>query len=170
MSWARAIEALCVMLLAVPVQAQEVSPTALAESLFQEGRKLMEERRIEEACRKFEESQRLVPKLGTLLNLATCHEQEGRTASAWAEFTQAATRAETERELDRVAYARSHLRALEGRLSRLALEVAQPSDDLTVFVGDAPLGRGAWDTPVTVDPGKLTIRAERRGTRWSNVV
>ena len=60
----------------------ETSDTAMAEALFQAGRACLERDRVEEACAKFSESQRLEPKLGTLLNLATCHEKLGKTASA----------------------------------------------------------------------------------------
>ena len=45
----------------------------MAESLFREGKRLSSEKKFSEACPKFEESYRLDPGLGTLLNLATCH-------------------------------------------------------------------------------------------------
>src|SRR6516225_7921635 len=69
------------------------SNEAAATALFDEGRKLMAERRWAEACPKLAESERLAPSGGTLLNLADCYEHTGQTASAWAAWKDAAARA-----------------------------------------------------------------------------
>ena len=76
--WARA---LAVMFVLCTVQSGWAD-VATAEKLFQEGRRLMANGSIEEACAKFTESQRLDPSSGTLINLAACHAELGMTASA----------------------------------------------------------------------------------------
>src|SRR6476619_3478469 len=68
---------------------------ALAESLFDAGRQLMQAGDFQQACPKFAESQRQDPSPGTLINLAKCYEGLGRTASAWADDKEAATLART---------------------------------------------------------------------------
>ncbi|MBK7777474.1 MAG: hypothetical protein IPI43_25675 [Sandaracinaceae bacterium] len=70
--------------------AQSTGSQAAAEALFREGRRLMEEGNYDEACPKFEASNRLDVAVGTLLNLGVCWEQGGRLASAWATFLEAA--------------------------------------------------------------------------------
>src|SRR5687767_14605716 len=106
---------------------------ALAETLFRDGRTLLEQGRTKEACAKFASSQRIEPKLGTLLNLATCHEAEGKTASAWAEFTEAAVQAERANQPERQAFAREHAEALARRLSRVSIVFQEdPGVSLTI--------------------------------------
>ena len=73
----------CMSLVALPVGAQ--SNKATAEALFTEGRALATSGKCAEAIPKFQASQKLDPGVGTLLNLAECYEQVGKTASAWAE-------------------------------------------------------------------------------------
>ena len=71
--------------------AAEVSSSqrATAEALFQQAAQLMDQKRFSEACEKFAASQELDSGLGTMLYLADCYEQAGRTASAWALFREA---------------------------------------------------------------------------------
>lgn len=155
------------ILAASPALAQN---KAAAEATFREGKKLMEKGKTAEACPKFAASDRLDPAIGTLANLARCHELIGKTASAWSEYNEAADRASAAGD-DRAAALREFARALEPRLTRLQiqvkgkhpdnLEVRFDGDDVTVLLGSA----------VPVDPGEYTIEARAAGFEpWTQTV
>ena len=61
-----------------PVPATQASDVARADLAFREGRALLTEGNYDAACPKLEESQRLDPALGTLVNLAVCYEESVR--------------------------------------------------------------------------------------------
>ncbi len=134
---------------------------ALATALFQEGRRLLEDNHVAEACRKFEESERLDSGGGTLLNLAACHEREGRTASAWTEFEGALAQARRDGREDRAQIATQRMAVLEPRLSRVTIVVAAASDraDLEVTLDGTSVRRPAWGMGMPVDPGEHVIEA-----------
>lgn len=146
---------------------------AVAESLFIEARQLMDENKIHEACAKFEASQKLDPALGTLLNLAVCHEREGRIATAWSEFREALTLAKREQREDREALAAERIKALEERLPKLTVEVPAESKikGLSVRVNGTQLVEAVWGTPIPVNPGVSDLAAEAPGyLPWSSKV
>src|SRR4051794_36184249 len=134
---------------------------ALATVLFQEGRALMSAGRIADACLKLEESERLDPSGGTLLNLALCHEQEGRLARSWSEFNDAAVVARRDGRRDRETAANDHALALAPRLSKLTVKVpaAAEVDGLRIERDGRELGRGSWWTAMPVDGGEHVVRA-----------
>jgi hypothetical protein len=140
---------------------------ALAETLFTEGKRLMNEGRFAEACPKLAESQRLDPGGGTLLNLAACHEAEGKTATAWAEFKEALAVAKRDGRSDREELARDHIASLETKLSRVAIALAPGADapDLALAIDEHALARPAWQTPFPIDPGPHALAASAPGKR-----
>ncbi len=98
-----------------------------AQLLFNEARSLMSSGKYGEACDKFAESQRLDPGGGTILNLALCHEKQGKTATAWADFNEALSAALRDRRAEREKLAREHIAALEPLLPRLVVETGSAS-------------------------------------------
>jgi hypothetical protein len=144
---------------------------AMAEALFRDANDLVRKERYAEACPKFAESQRLDPRVGTMLYLATCHEQEGKTATAWLEFSEAAAMAAKARQPDREKTARDRANALEARLSKLTLTLAGPADDVEIKLDARVVGAGALGTAMPVDPGEHTVEASApKRKAWSQVV
>jgi hypothetical protein len=148
--------------------------TALAESLFREGRALMDKGDYAAACPKLSESYAQDAATGTLLALALCQEKAGLTASAWANFAAVAPRAKRDGRPEREQAAREHMAALEPKLSRLTIEVdAQTAalDGLVVKRDGQALGSGAWGAASPVDPGAHAIEVTAPGkVTWKGTV
>lgn len=158
-------------LLAPLAHAADPGAKAAAESLFQEGRKLMDAKRYAEACPKFAESQRLDPTLGTQINLARCHELEGKTATAWAEYLEVGRLATNAGQKARGETALDLAKALEGKLARLRIEAKGAPAGVVIERDGVPVGEGALGTLVAVDPGPHTIAATAPGYEpWSTSV
>jgi len=155
-----------------PAQAQGAdNPAALA--LFEDGKRLTSEGDYAQGCPKLLASFNLVPKLGTLLNLADCYERSGRTASAWARFTEAAALADRSGQQERADFARTHAAALAPRLSRIVITLTSPvAEGLVVQRDGTAVDAAAFGTAVPVDPGPHTIeaRAPHRQPWTSSVV
>jgi hypothetical protein len=141
---------------------------ATAEVLFREGKKLMDQKNFAAACPKLAESQRLDPATGTLLALAMCHEGQGKTASAWVEYAEVASRSRQEGRSDREQAARDKGAALEAKLSTLSIApsaVAAATVGLVVKRDGAVVGQSAWQTAVPVDPGEHKVEASAIGKK-----
>lgn len=134
---------------------------AAAETLFGLGQKLIDEGKAAEACPRFAESMRLDPAPGTLMNLARCHELVGKTASAWAEYRQAAILLQQSGNAERATAAAGYALALEPALARLALVAPAVVPGLEVVRDGVVYGVASLDVPLVVDPGshRLEVRA-----------
>lgn len=145
----------------------------LASALFEQGRTLMGDGRIDEACVKFAESQRMHPGGGTLLNLALCHEKQGKIATALTEFREARTLAKKDNRADRESAAEGEIAKLEPLLSKISVIVSADVKvpGITVEVDGLPLSEGAWGTQFPVDPGTINIIVKAPGYReWKSAI
>jgi hypothetical protein len=141
------------------------STSSIAEALFREGKELMDAGQTSQACAKFAESQRLEAALGTLLNLAVCHERDGKTASAWSAFSDAQTMAERAGDDERAEFARSQFERLRSAVPRLVIRVTEQTPEPEVLVDGSMLGQAAWGTEVPLDPGVHRVQARAPGRK-----
>jgi hypothetical protein len=142
----------------------------MAEALFRAAKDLQAAGKLAEACAKYMESHRLEPKPGTILNVATCHEQEGRTATAWADYTEAATFAARAKQADRERFARGKIEELEKKLSYVTFRFPQVVG-LEILLDGKTLTTASAGTRVPIDPGEHALEATAPGkVAWSSRV
>src|SRR5262249_32596115 len=111
------------------------------------------------------------PKLGTLLNLAICHERQGRTATSWAELTLAIDQARQRRRRDHETFARQHLAALSAQLSLVVPQWQRPAPHPTFEIDDVPMGEAAVGTALPLDPGEHRVRVSAPGRlAWEQTI
>jgi tetratricopeptide (TPR) repeat protein len=161
------------ILLAVAGQAraQSASSKSAAEALFEEGRRLMDQGSLSEACPRLAESQRLDPAVGTLLNLGLCYEKAGRTASAWVTFREAQAAALAAHRPEQADVAERRARALAPTLSHLTVSARAPAAGLEIKRDGLVVSGPALGMALPVDPGKHTVTATAPHKRtWTSVV
>ncbi len=154
-------------LLAAPAAfAQGGGSSSIAEQLFLEGKALMQDKQYERACEKLQASHDLdTTATGTLLNLALCHEQINRPATAWAELRQVEAESAGRRE-DRVTLAREHETKLFPILSRIRIFVppdVQVEGLALRLDGGKPIAAASWGIALPIDPGKHVLEATAPG-------
>lgn len=132
------------------------SPAALAQQLFERGRAAMAAGKTDVACEAFAESHRLDPAPGTLLNLAICHEAQGKVSLAQAEFEEARLWAKRQGRQDRVDLAELHLRDLEARVAKLRVRGAPV--DATLHIDGVAMA--VTDVEIPLDPGPHQVMVE----------
>lgn len=126
-----------------------------ADSLYKEGRSLLDQKKYDEACPKLAESNRLEPGAGTMLALALCHEGQGKTATAHRELEQAATTAQIKGREDLAAAARKKADAMEPKLSKL---VVRANPDVVLHCdGEVVKANESF----AVDPGQHKVEAAK---------
>jgi hypothetical protein len=158
--------------LATGARAAEPSPAdkTLAQSLFDQARRLMDQGRYADACTRFADSERLDPGGGTVLNLALCYDKLGKLALASSTYNDAISLAITEQRRERERFARDRVAALAPRLPHLTLHVLG-ADDAAVTLDGSSVPRSAWAVATAVDPGDHVVEATAPGcTPWKSTV
>lgn len=169
---ANAVACTLTMLVATSVaSAQQAPDVAGAETLFEQGRSLVAEGRYAEACPKFAESQRLAPAAGTALNLASCYEKQGLTASAWGMYREAVSLSVASAQTVREQFARDRAAELEPRLLKLVVAVSSQEEGLEIKRDGVTMTHAQWGTPIPIDPGDHLIEASAPKKKpWSQAV
>jgi hypothetical protein len=135
------------------------SSKVAAQALFEDGRTLVTQGRFAEACPKFAESEKLDPSASTLLNLASCYEKAGKTATAWETYKEAASSASAINRQDYVAIAQKRAGLLEPTLTKLTVTVGALVDGLVVKRDGVEVGRALFGVAIPIDPGAHLIEA-----------
>ncbi len=172
----RALLLACGLLASLPTAARAESDPrdrAIADALFREGKTLLDQGETKRACAKLAESHRLDPRGGTLLNLAHCHETEGKLATALLEYEEALEMAFAANRTDRITFAQTRMDALKDKVPKLIAHVPSSSRvrGLEVRHNGALLPNAAFGTPLHVDPGQHTLVASAPGSKtWTSTI
>ncbi len=151
------------LLTGVATEARADDNAAVVEQLFADGKKLVAAGRIAEACPKFLASYNLEHRVGTLLNLADCYEQNHQIASAWGRFIEARTLAARNNQAERADYASTHAAALEPRRSMLTIVGDASVPGLVVKRDGVVVDPAVFGVAVPIDGGAHTVDVTATG-------
>lgn len=155
---------------AATAEAQPAAPAhdpAAAEVLFRAALDALDKGDWDVACAKFSASMSLDPAASTLVNVAKCHDHEGKLTVAWAELNRALTLsgdiAGQQRKADLDQYTRGLLAALEPRLPKLTIVVRERPAGLRITRDGVEISGAALGDALPVDPGAHAIEASAPG-------
>jgi hypothetical protein len=165
------MRAVLLVVLGVLSRAAVASADAEAKRLFDEGRKLLDQGKVDEACRRFAQSHARERAGGTMLNLGECAERDGELARAWSLYDEAAREYERSNKGTAEKFARGRAAALEPKLAAVTVTVAEPTTaGLVVRIDGEQLAPAARSSRF-FDPGSLTVSAQAPGrARWQTTV
>jgi tetratricopeptide (TPR) repeat protein len=148
---------------------------AQADAAFTEGKELMKAGKLAEACSSFDRSQRIDPKVTTLVNLANCREKNGQLATAARAFSDAAEQLRAGTDQASVALrtlAAERVAALQPRLSRLTVRLAANAPDgFELLRGSVAIPAAQWGQPIPLDGGTYQLSARAPGHKpWSATI
>ena len=98
-----------------PALVQAQNSPAQADAAYQEAKKLLAEGKQSEGCKKLDEANRFYPRIETMLEVAECHDKEGKIATALAEYKEVVAQARKDKRPDKEKVAKVRILALEGK-------------------------------------------------------
>ncbi len=144
-----------------PLRAE--AQTAIAEKLYQEGIELAKTGSFAQACPKFQASYELDAQVGTLMALAACNVELGKTASAWADYNEAASLARRQDKPAVAELAQKSAAELRPKLSLLSVKIDKALPNMVITLDGKVVPRGALGDELPVDPGDHVLKAEAPG-------
>jgi hypothetical protein len=142
-----------------------------ADQLFKNGKRLLAQKKYAEACRAFEDSDRIDPGIGAKLNAAKCYQEWGKLATAWRWFVDAETMATSARD-PRAKKIHELVEAIEPSVPRLTVK-APPGADLAgvlIKLDGVALEPSGLGVEQRVDPGPHEVETTIAGVRQVKVV
>ncbi len=153
------------LLVTRPGHAQSGSRAELSDQLFREATAAWEQGAFEQACSKFEDSQRLDPAPGTSINLSRCEERKGRLLRARTHCVSTRDNAPSKDASIRAAAQRC-IEGLDARIPRLTVMTPhEPRTELRIRLDGRELSLQELGGPAPVDPGEHVIEVWEYGNR-----
>jgi len=140
-----------------------VADAADADALIKDGKKLMADKKYDEACPKFAEAYATNKNPATLVDVALCHEKQGKLTTAWSELLDAEADARKAGRSDVETRARSNSKALEPKLPRIVVNIASPTPGLEVTIDGQKIEPNVQAKGRPVDPGDHKVVATAPG-------
>jgi hypothetical protein len=155
---------LCVSSSVAQAQAKKETP---ADALFREGRTLLQAGQVAEACEKFNESQKLDPSAGTLLNLGECYERAGRLVPAYEAFRDAEPLSKARSRQDWADTAKTRAEALRAKIPLVFLDLKE-QEHVTVSVDAKTYERDVVALGVMVEIGDHSAIVKSEEDTWTH--
>lgn len=152
-----------------PANAQAGAPASSnadasrAEALFQEGRRLFDEGKLDQACSKLAESHRTDPAVNTVGLLAACYEEQGRFTAAARGYIEVERLAGPGDE--RAAFARQKLAELRPKIGVITLRAGRSEGGVTIEVAGQAVAAVDMEKEMPVEPGPVVITARAPGRK-----
>jgi hypothetical protein len=142
-----------------------------AQKFFDQGKKLLGEKKYADACAAFEQSAAIEPGIGVEMNIGRCYEEWGKLARAYRSYSKAEQMATTasDKRLDRI---RERLQALDKLVPRLIVSAPEGGElaGVEVQLDGKPLDVGELGKEQLVDPGPHVVDYTVGGAKKSKSI